>query len=425
MSVPSNILQQVVTWNMADLEIFQNLCVFVSTANTKFMDPENFAGNLGSTVSYETPPRLVSEESLVVNFQEIQQNSRNLTVNNQQNVSYAGTAEQIVFNNLEEYTTRLGDVAMATLASKVEKVVAGLCETIPYRFYGNGTTPITSAQQLAQMIANFKAYSTPPGVLKVYLDLQSIPAIVNTMQNQFTVDRNNINYKTWMVGNWDGVDYYTSNLLPIHTAGTVGNASPVTPLTVVSTNDPTGNAITQITLSGATASDVNAIKAYDRGQFVNTGGATVPFFLTWTGQVLTNLPLQILITADAAATSGGNVTISVYPTLCATPGNINQNINTNIVAGMVLQLAPTAKNGAVVSDNAMYVAMPKLPSTYPFPSSTATDENSSVSVRLYYGVIPFQNVYGWTRDVIWGQDGNPPNWMAILFPINTGVGIGF
>lgn len=422
MSVPANILQQVVTWNMADLEIFQNQCVFVSTANTRYMNPENFAGNLGSSVSYETPPRLVSEASLVVNFQEIQQNSRTLTVNNQQNVSYAGTAEQIVFNNLEEYTTRLGDVAMATLATKVETVVAGLCESIPYRFYGNGVTPITSAQQLAQMIANFKAYSTAPGVLKVYLDLQAIPAIVNTMQNQFTIDRNNINARTWMLGNWDGVDYYTSNLLPIHTAGTIGNASPVTPLTVVSTNDPTGNAITSITFSGA-GTDASAVKKYDRMQFVNVS-STVPYFLTWMGQVVTNLPVQLIATADAAS-SGGNVTISIYPPLCATAGNINQNINTNIVAGMKVQLAPTCKNGACVSDNAMYVAMPKLPSCYPFPSSTATDENSSVSVRLYYGVIPFQNVYGWTRDVIWGQDGNPPNWMAILFPINTGVGIGF
>ena len=424
MSVPANLLQQVVTWNMADLKIFQNMCVFVSTANTKFMNPESFAGNLGSSVAYETPPRLTSQNSLVVNFQEIQQNSRTITVNNQQNVSYAGTAEQIVFNNLEEYTTRLGDVAMATLATKVETVVAGLCESIPYRFYGNGVTPITSAQQLAQMIANFKAYSTAPGVLKVYLDLQAIPAIVNTMQNQFTPDRNNINYKTWMLGNWDGVDYYTSNLLPVHTAGTVGNNSPVTPLTVLSTNDPTGNNITSITFSGAGTPDFNAVKKWDRLQFVNVS-STVPYWLTFQGQATTSLPVQLIVTADAASDGSGHVTVSIYPPLCATPGNIDQNIPINIVAGMKVQFAPTCKNGACVSDNAMYIAMPKLPSTYPFPSSTAVDENSAVSVRLYYGVIPFENVYGWTRDVIWGQDGNPPNWMAILFPISTGIGIGF
>jgi hypothetical protein len=423
--VPANILQQVVTWNMADLEIFQNNCCVVSTANTRFRDPENFPGNLGSSVSYETQPRFVSQDSLVVNFQEIQQNSRTLTVNKQENVSYAGTAEQIVFNNLEEYTTRLGDAAMAELASKVESDVTTLFETIPYRFFGNGTNPINSAQQLAQMIANFRSYSSAPGILKVYLDLQSIPAIVSTMQNQFTLERNNENAMSWMVGNWAGVEFYSSNLLPIHFSGTVGNATyPSSVLTVLSTNDPTGNNITQITWSGAGTSDVNAIKAYDHCQFVNYGGATVPYWLTWTGHNQTSLPVQLQITADAASDGSGHVTTSIYPALCATAGNMNQNIPINIVAGMTAQFVPSAKVGCAVSDNALYVAMPKLPSTYPFPSSTATDEDTTVSVRLYYGVIPFQNVYGWTRDVIWGKDMVPQNSMAMFFPLTQNNGIG-
>jgi len=416
--VPSNILQQVITWNMADLEIFQNLACFVATANTKFKDPQNFPGNLGSSVSYETPPRFVSQEGLVANFQEIQQNARTLTVNNQENISYAGTAQQIVFNNLEEYTTRLGNAAMAELASKVENDVATICEKFPYRFYGNGSTAISSAQQLAQMLANFRAYSTAPGDLKVYLDLQAVPGIVSSMQNQFTVDRNDENSMSWFVGDWDGVNYFQSNLLPIHLAGTLGNAG--TTLTVVSTNDPTGNNITQITFSGA-GTDGNAVKKYDLMQFL---GANAPKFLTYTGHNLSSLPVQVSATDDAAS-SGGNVTINITPALCATAGSMNQNLSTNIVAGMTVQLLPTHKCGLVVSDNAFYVAMPKLPDTTPFPSASAMDENTMVSVRLYYGVIPFQNVYGWTRDVIYGYDAVPQNLMRIAFPINTGSGLGF
>lgn len=418
--VPSNILQQVITWNMADLEIFQNLACFVATANTKFKDPQNFPGNLGSSVSYETPPRFVSQEGLVANFQEIQQNARTLTVNNQENISYAGTAQQIVFNNLEEYTTRLGNAAMAELASKVESDVASICEKFPYRFYGNGSTAISSAQQLAQMLANFRAYSTAPGDLKVYLDLQAVPAIVSSMQNQFTVDRNDENSMSWFVGDWDGVSYFQSNLLPVHLAGNVGING--TTLTVVSTNDPTGNNITQITFSGAGASDANAIKQYDLLQFL---GANAPKFLTFTGHNLSSLPVQISAVADAASSGGGDVTINITPALCATAGNMNQNLNTNIVAGMTVQALPTHKCGLVVSDNAFYVAMPKLPDTVPFPSASAMDENTMVSVRLYYGVIPFQNVYGWTRDVIYGYDAVPQNLMRIAFPINTGSGLGF
>ena len=418
--VPANILQQVITWNMADLEIFQNLACFVATANTKFKDPENFPGNLGSSVSYETPPRFVSQEGLVANFQEIQQNPRTLTVSNQQNISYAGTAQQIVFNNLEEYTTRLGNAAMAELASKVESDVASICEKFPYRFYGNGTTAISSAQQLAQMLANFRAYSTAPGDLKVYLDLQAVPAIVSSMQNQFTVDRNDENAMSWFVGDWDGVSYFQSNLLPVHLAGNVGiNAST---LTVISTNDPTGNNITQITFSGAGTSDASAILQYDLMQFTGAGS---PNFLTFTGHNLSSLPVQVQATAQAASDGSGHVTVSISPALCATAGNMNQNININITAGMTVQVLPSHKCGLVVSDNAFYVAMPRLPDTTPFPSASAMDENTMVSVRLYYGVIPFQNVYGWTRDVIYGYDAVPQNLMRIAFPLNTGSGLGF
>jgi hypothetical protein len=420
--VPANILQQVITWNMADLAIFQNMSAFVATANTKFKDPENFPGNLGATVNYETPPRFVSQESLVVDFQAIQQNARSLTVNNQENVSFAGTAEQIVFNNLEEYQARLGDSAMAELASKVEADIAALCMTIPYRFYGNGTTPIASAQQLAQMIANFRAYSSAPGALKVYLDLQAIPAIVSSMQNQFTLDRNNENSMSWMVGNWDGVDYYSSNLLPVHTAGTCGVQA--LPLTLLSVNDPTWNNVTQITLAGANVSDVNAVALWDKGQFLSNSSYPAATWLTYVGHTPTSLPVQLNITAPAASNSSGDVTISIFPPLCATAGNMNQNLSAPIPIGSAFQFLPSCKLGMVVSDNALFVAMPKLPSTYPFPSAEAMDENTGVSIRLYYGVIPFQNVYGWTRDVIWGKDAVPQNTMAIAFPLSAGTGLG-
>jgi hypothetical protein len=420
--VPANILEQVVTWNMADLDIFQNMNAFVATSNTLFKDPEEFQGNLGSTVSYETPPRLVSEASLNVNFQPIQQNARTLTVSQSANVSYAGTAEQIVFNNLAEYSKRLGDSAMAELSSKVESDVATLCETIPYRFYGNGNTAINSAQQLAQMLNNFRSYSSAPGTIKVYLDLRAVPAIVNTMQNQFTLERNNENAESWVVGNWAGVEYYQSNMLPMHTSGTVGQNG--TTLTVTSTNDPMGNNITQITCSGATADDVNAIKKFDLAQFTSGGSYPLPMWLTFVGHTQTTLSVQFQITADAAANGSGDVVLNIYPPLCATVGSQNQNIPGNIYAGMELQVTNTAVRGMALSDDALYVAMPMLPSTAPFPSSSAMDPDSGVSVRLYYGVIPFQNVYGWTRDVIWGKDAVPQNTMALLFPVMTGVGIG-
>src|SRR5580692_10813578 len=124
-----NILQQTITWNMANLKLFQTMACFVATANNRFKDIQNLPGNLGAVANYETPPRFGVGDSLVANFQPIQQNARSIAVNQQASVAYAGTAEQIIFNNLDEYTLRLGDSAMQALASKVEINVATLCET--------------------------------------------------------------------------------------------------------------------------------------------------------------------------------------------------------------------------------------------------------------------------------------------------------
>ena len=73
---------------------------------------------------------------------------------------------------------------------------------------------------------------------------------------------------SWEVGDFGTplVSYYQSNLMPIHVSGNTGVNQHT--LTVVSTNDPTGQNVTQITLySGAAASDANAVFAGDLFQF--------------------------------------------------------------------------------------------------------------------------------------------------------------
>jgi hypothetical protein len=48
---PSNILQQVQTYQRSSLALLLNLCCHISTANTKFKDFDKIQANLGSTVT--------------------------------------------------------------------------------------------------------------------------------------------------------------------------------------------------------------------------------------------------------------------------------------------------------------------------------------------------------------------------------------
>lgn len=408
-----NILQQVQTYQMSELAFFQNYNAFIKTANTRFENFQDIKFNLGSTVTFELPPRFTVADGLVASFQRIEQRVQSLTVNKAKNLSVEYTAEQFIFN-LEEYMDRVGKGAVKRLSSEVEKDVATLAETTAYRFFGDGTTSINSYGQLAQMLALYRNYGDVDDI-KIYLPDVSIPAIVNNGLNQFVIDRNEREAQSWMLGDFDGADFYRSNYLPDHISGNLGEAG--TTLTVVSTNDPTGQNITQITFSGAGGADANAVKAFDSLYFLDgVSGKTDLRYLTFMGQARSANQVQVSVTEDAAS-SGGNVTINFTPGLCSAAGQ-NQNINTNIVAGMQAKIIPSHKCGFVVGGNAMYIAMPRLPNTEPFPSSNLADEDTGVSLRMYYGNRFGENQYGLVHDVIYGYTAVPEYCMKIAFPLS-------
>jgi hypothetical protein len=434
MALPTNILQQVITYQRSGLAYLLNSCCFVSTANTKFKDFDRIEANLGDTISFDLPPRYTVANTLVANFQASQQRVQNLAVKQAANTSYAFSNQQFIFNS-ERYMDQFGKSAIKELANNIEanialNAVSGVPldpnnanfapdpTSGPYRFFGNGITPIDSYGQLAQALANFRDFGAAQDSTKVYLPLVSVPAIVNSGLNQFVLKRNEEIANSWWLGDFSEASFYQSNLLPVHIAGTVGNANPATPLTVVSTNDPTGNNITQITFSGATASDPNAIFAGDLFQFSDgvTGISNVRF-LTFIGHSPSQQPVQFRATASAGAAGSGNVVVNILPGLCSTAGSANQNITSNIIAGMQVTVVPSHRAGLIVGGNALFLAMPKLPEETPFPTANDHDPDTGVSLRYYYGSLFGQNQRGFVHDCIWGSNLVPEYCMRLCLPM--------
>lgn len=442
MSLPTNVLQQVQTYQRSNLALLENLNCFMNIANTRFKDFEKITANLGSVVTFDLPPRFNTAQGLVAAFQPAVQRVLSLTCDQATNTSYAFTAQERIFNvekDTESYMEMFGRSAVAEMGANIEAnfalnanshvpvntVVNGQTvptgalhtESGPFRFFGDGLSPINSFQQLAQMIANFKNFGSVQQGIKVVLPDVNIPPIVGTGLNQFAPKRNDDISMSWEVGEFGTppVMYYQSNLLPTHSAGTVGNSAQT--LTVVSVDDPTGAAITQITFSGATPNDVNAIKSGDLLQFQdNVAGKTNLRYLTFIGHTISAQPVQIRATADATADGGGNVVVNIAPTLQSTTGG-TQNINTVIVAGMQAKALPNHKCGLVIGGDALYIAMPRLPDQYPFPTAAEYDPDTGVSLRMTYGSLFGQNQMGMIHDSTWGSVLVPEYSMRIAFPV--------
>ena len=416
MAVPTNLLQTVQTYQMSGLAYLQNLNCFIGTANTKFKDFEKLAANLGDTVTFDLPPRFTTTASLVANFQPADQRVQNLVVNQQVSVSYAFTAQQFIFN-VEDYMIKFGKSAAEELSAKIEANVALNCVTAPYRFYGDGVTPINSYNQLAQALAQFRNYGSAKGMAKGYLQDTAIPAIVGSGLNQFAMDRNDVIANSWELGEFSRCEWYTSNLLPVQMAGTAGNEALT--LTVVSTTLDASGAVIAITfsVSGAPGVDANMIQANDSFQF-NDGVSGQPNlrFLTFVGHEISAVPVQFRATAQAASNGGSDVTVSIYPALQANATN-SQNIAYAIVAGMQCSVLPNHRAGMITAGEPLFLAMPMLPEEVPYPTANMSDKDTGVSYRQYFGSVFGMNTRGMIHDCIWGSVAVPEYCLKLVFPL--------
>jgi|SRR5271170_79944 len=415
MTNPTNILQNVQTYQKSGLALLLNESPLIATLNSKFKNFETEPANLGDTVTFNKPVRYVATDGLVANFQATDQPRVTLTVDQSKNVSRAFTAQQKIFN-VDAFLDEFGESAIATLGTVIERNVGQQIISSPYRFYGDGVTNLTTYGQLANMIALFKNYGTAKGPLKCYLPDVTIPNIVNSGLSQFVLERNNETAMSWELGRWNNVDFYVSSLLPTQVAGNCGNLNQT--LTVVSTNDPSGANITQITFSGATDGDNYAINVNDLIQFQDgVSGKPNMRYMQWIGGGLSFNPVQLRATAPAGANISGDVTINFYPPLCAQPGNPQQNIYYNVVAGMQVKVMPTHVSGVITSGNAYYLAMPQLPDKSPFYSGNEIDPGTGVSIRLSYGSMFEDNKYGYINDAIWGSKLVEEYGMQIILPL--------
>lgn len=434
---PNNILQQVQTYQRSGLALLQNLCCHISTANTKFKDFDKIQANLGSVVTFDLPPRATTVAGLVAAFQAADQRVLQLVADQSNNSSFAVTSQQRIFNlekGEEDYMRVFGKSFIAELATQVEGNVAlnwasgvqsqlnGQLNTFsgPYRFFGNGSTALNSYQQLAQAIMYFKNYGAVSEGIKVYLPDTVVPAIVGNGLNQFVPHRNDDIAMSWEIGDFGTplVKYYQSNLMPIHVSGNTGvNAQT---LTVVSTNDPTGQNVTQITVSGATNSDVNAVFAGDLFQFADgVSGQPNMRYLTFIGHFPSANPVQFRAIANAGASSTGLVTLSITPALNWAGGQ-NQNLNNPIAVGMQILTFPSHRCGGILGGEAFYLAMPQLPEQAPYDTANEFDEETGASLRLTYGSLFGQNQTGMIYDEVHGSVIVPEYSMRYMIPLSQG-----
>lgn len=420
MALPTNILQQVTTYNLSGLAYLRNTFGIIETANKKYNDFNKLSGNLGDSINYSLQSRALTENSLVVtNYGDTVQRRRTLTVDQQINSTAAFTAQERLFNFSEEaYMTEVGKSRMLTIGSKIERNIGLNFLKNSNRAFGleDGTTDITSYQQLAQAIALNQDYGVPGDNMYGYIPLIKEPAILGSGLAEFTPSLNDVDRKQWQIADWNWTKWVRSNLLPKHTAGNVGQLQDT--LTVTSFVTDGDGGISSITFSGATTlSDADAVKAYDLFTFQDGVGVLPDIrLMQFVEDGVSASKVQFTATADAVSDGGGNVTVAIAPKLYSAAG-LDKNIDIAIAVGMQVTARPSHLVGAIVGGNALMCAMPRLPDQDPFATSSKTDEYSGISMRLAYGSKLGENFTGFIYDQIWGSDLSPDYVIRLCFKL--------
>ena len=442
-TTPNNVLQNVQLYIKSELAWLDNEFWGIANAN-KSLEEFNTTkqGNLGDTITFDTTPRYISYDGLVITQQPSVQRLQSLIASQAKNVSAGYTDEQFIFN-VRDYMDRFGEAAAMEIGTAIESdillnIVSGVVgndpkspnylasqiNSGPFRFFGDGVTPINSFQQLAQAWANFDAFGAARTKKRGVLPIDIVPAIVGTGLNQFAPDRANETAETWKVGRVGGmaVDWSVSNLLPIHVSGTIGDtAAPNNVMTVVSTNDPTGVNVTSITFTyPGSLTDPNAVKAGDLFEF-NDGVSGQPNmrFLTFIGHKPTRQKVQFRAIADAGSVSG-SITVQIQTINgvgLVWAQNQNQNLNNTIQAGMTVTPTPSHQAGWMDAGDSFYLAMPKLPDNDPFKTVYFKDKESGASLRHYWGAQFGLDNRAYVRDAVWGSTLIAEDSMRLIIPM--------
>lgn len=403
-----NVFKQVQLLTDKQTATLRNFGYPLKYANTKYDNFTNMQGSLGNSVNVAKPFRSVAADGINPPTQGMSKRFQTLAVTQATTVKNAWDVfadqfysetflDEITISQSAAIATAIEQNLMRTISGTMvgsqdyntdvvgNNAFAGITQvgSGPYRFYGNGTTPL-GYTDFGIALQQLKAYGQLHRQYDVIMPNLALGPIIGSGVNQFVLNRNERDFESWEIGSYGGMDFFTTNTLEPVQAGTVGDEA--VELTVVSNTpipgDSPGDSTSILVLSGAAGSDPDAVKVGALGQITTAGIYATSF----TGYLNTGLKPQFRVLNNSASTAGGQVTLTVTPALVGTTDPL-QSVTTPVVAGMKVQIMPTAIRGIIFPRETMYLSMPKLPPRHPFISGISVDPDFNFSLATFYGSV--------------------------------------
>ena len=381
------------------------LCQFVEKADESEYDGKN-GFKAGDTIYTSIPQRkIVQEDNLDISSysKDVVEEKAALTLN-----KTATTADE--FDSLELATNvdvanalkRFGMPAAEALAQSIEARCFQVVADATYNFTGTaGSNSFAVADVLAsrtKLNQNLCPLNDRMLFMNSASGAQAVDARKGFLQSSTDIAEQ---YRNGYVGRADGFDWMETELLSTHTNGT----------------DTAAAAMDAIGVEGASTIAVKSLAngaTVTKGTVLKIAGVNRVHPITKT---VTNVPQQIVVTADATADGTGDVTLSISPPLYAGSGGL-QNITALPQADAVITFETGTASEGYVQNIAMHKSAFKMV-TVPLYKPKGVDLVASASVDgITVNIVRDFNVN--TRkvitryDVLYAFDPVRPEWSVRL-----------
>jgi len=320
---------------------FENNNSFVMTANRGYeSDFKMQEYRIGDTVNIRRQNHFTVGDGRIGAIQDVDEETTPLVVEHQYHVLTEYNSKELtleVDNGLERFSERYIEPAVQEIVKQMETQIA--LDGVQQVNFATGTpgTPVNSFA--AVDLAGAKMLEQAMPILDnayMGLSVRDASALKASLQNAFNDTLNDdISFKS-QLGHLSYFDIFQNQSIARHTTGSLAGT------VVVNGQVNSGNTIV---LDGATPSAANVFRAGDVVTFAGSNSVN-PVGRADTGQLM-----QFVVLADASADVGGNVTITVSPSIVSDLADARRNVTSPILDGAAVSILGVTVPGTPVTYN--------------------------------------------------------------------------
>ena len=367
------------------LAMFANNAPFIMTGSRMYQkDFDNAGYKIGDTLQVRRQNNFVVGDGSTATPQDIIETVETITIAHQYHALISYTVQDLTLR-IEDFSRLFIQPAIQNIISEMEADISAAAEQELYLFTGSAGTPINSFQTVdlagTKLIEHGVDISYDAYLATTPRDGTSLKS---GLQNNFTPVFNEEIVRQSAIGHLSYFDIFQSPNISRHQAGVGPDTLPADPLLV---NGAVGSG-NVIVLDGATPGIVNYFLP---GDLISIAGVQS---VNRISRKPTGQDMQFVVQAAADSDGGGNITVTVAPSIISSTSNPLQNVSNPIPDNAAVTMVPSYNNNVAYPSRALDIVCPPLYKLQVPYSDVAVDPETGLSLAVTQigDILAYQNL---------------------------------